>query len=300
MQTDEQFGSNLGARMRSELNYVHAAPDLLPAVRRRLARRTRMVQITVVAPVVMVAAVALLIATLGQTQPRGTPGVAHGTSSPSGTSPTSNGPPPVDTAYVLNQTEQSLSRATDYVIVISLYIEGAHRGDIWLDPATHRYRDDVYQIAVPPPAPLIYAFTAQYDGHGNFRNLVSVDYRQKTYSFTTRLDGPGPQTGAIDLSDPNSIRNAVESGRMQVLAEETVDGHDTLHLRIQGPDPASLEFFDMWVDSTTFLPVEGRDYLHGPTTSDEGVVRSMYSWLPRTPDNLAHLTLTPPRGFRRT
>jgi hypothetical protein len=326
MQTDEQFGSSLGARMRSELNDVQAKSDaVLPELRRRLAQRTRMVRLTVAAPVVMVAAVALLIATVGQNQPRGTPPVAHGTSSPSGAGPTSGSPRPVDAAYVIDQTEQSLGRATDYVIYLSAYFDTVDHIDTWMDPATHRYRNDTYENTAPPrnaappqqatdrsqqaappsptegssPARLIGSSAAQYDDHGNLRNLLFVNYDEKTYSITAKVNGVGSVTG-IDFLDPNSIRSAVQSGRVQVLGEETVDGRDTLHLRILAPPPFTGAFFDLWVDSTAFLPVQEWDYKSGLNTPDQDVMRTTYSWLPRTPDNLAHLTLTPPPGFRRT
>jgi hypothetical protein len=315
MKTDEQFGSELGARMRSELNDLHAASDLLPRVCRRLAWRTRMIRIAVVTPVVLVVTVALLIASVGQTQPRGTPPVAHGTSGPG---PTSSGPPPVDTAYVLQQTEQSLSRATDYVIFLSTTDGLGTRIDMWLDIATHRYRNDVYenvtpvptgtgpnQLVLPPTArsnsvPLTFSSAAQFDDHGNFKNLLSINYRQKTYSFAARLTGPPPQSGAVNVFDPNSLRNAVQSGRVQVLDEETVEGQDTLRLRIHDPPPASVAFSDFWVDSTTFLPLRQWEYKAGPDTPDEDVLRTTFAWLPRTPDDLAYLILTPPPGFRRT
>jgi hypothetical protein len=320
MQTDEQFGSDLGARMRSELTEVHASGDLLPGVRRRLARRTRMIRMAVVTPVVMVAAVALVIATVGQTRPRGTPIIAHGGPDTSGAAATSSAPPLADAAYVLTQTEQSLGRATDYVILSIERYGTVDHTDTWLDRTTKQFRTDVYDnmplpqpttstgLYVAPPAPpfngpvrLVQSAAYTDEGHGNLRNLVEVNYDQKTYSFDARVSAPPIQTDSpiVDPTDANSVRSAVQRGRVLVLGEETVNGYDTLHLRIQHISPNPNSVIDLWVERATFLPVQEYAYRDGLDMSAEAVLRTTYSWLPRTPENLAHLTLTPPPGFRK-
>jgi hypothetical protein len=48
---------------------------------------------------------------------------------------------------------------------------------------------------------------------------------------------------------------------------------------------------DLWVDSTTFLPVR----MIGQKSPRDFTVT--YEWLPRTAQNLARLELTPPAGF---
>ena len=49
---------------------------------------------------------------------------------------------------------------------------------------------------------------------------------------------------------------------------------------------------DLWVDASTYLPV-----LQETSTGGRVTNRTTYSWLPRTPENLAKLSLVVPPGF---
>jgi hypothetical protein len=96
-----------------------------------------------------------------------------------------------------------------------------------------------------------------------------------------------------------SIQQAIASGTLELLGHETVNGLDTLHLRLFGPDRSYR--VDIWVDSATYLPVRdiaGKSSGNaGPDEFPAEIAVTTYSWLPRTDENLARLVLTPPAGF---
>jgi hypothetical protein len=69
-----------------------------------------------------------------------------------------------------------------------------------------------------------------------------------------------------------------------------MNGQNTVHLG--GPKPTGRGIaIDIWVDAATYLPV--RIAVVSPDIS----VTSRYTWLPRTPQNLAPFDLKPPTGF---
>jgi hypothetical protein len=72
------------------------------------------------------------------------------------------------------------------------------------------------------------------------------------------------------------------------VGSEKLAGNDAVHLRWSTIPGFTL---DLWVDATTYLPVRHISAgAKGGSTVD-------YTWLPRTPENLAGLDLAPPAGF---
>jgi hypothetical protein len=307
MLTDERYGQQLGARLRHETEDVRAAPDLLRRLRRRQTRRTWAIGTAIATPVAAAAAVAVVVVTTAGGGSQQTNAAAP---------PASGGSGPVrveNVAYVQEQTLKALSKSSQYVINATNTYEGGHY-DEWTDKATQRYRNDVYDtsIAVPgraadgktrlpdpkemTPGPIHLHQSHAVSGPDGDQDIVTVDYDLRTWS-TGHLTDKRP-TDIPDITDADSIRKAISDGTVELVGKEDVDGLDTLHLRLFGPDHSYR--IDMWVDSTTYLPV--REIAAKSTGPDEfpasAAVTVRYTWLPRTEENLAKLVLTPPPGFK--
>jgi hypothetical protein len=312
--TDELFGRDVGHRLRTEQEDIRAAEDLVVAgVRGRLARRAWRIRGAVAASVVVCLAALLAVVVI---RPPATDSHPTAVRSPSPTSGASQ-PPLLDIADVVNRTEASLRLAANDIRIDSESLGPEDHFDMWLDPVTLRYRLDRhypltaspgpvvttpgYPVAPPYSAPtgpvvMLSSAAGQYTSRGDIRYQCEVDYVWKTYQCTGFIKIP-PEPNSIDIFNATSVRAAVSSGRGQVLGRETVDGRDTLHLRfVNTPDPIAVT--DVWVESTTFLPVQDCFYRDGLIMPAEDAIRETYTWLPRTAENLAWLTLTPPPGFK--
>jgi hypothetical protein len=316
MLTDEQYGRQVGDRLRHEIDDVHASPDLVRRLRRRQVRRTWAIRFTIATPVAAAAvAAAIVLTTAGQSAP--SQAVRPGTTT--APPPTSDAPAQVRTvAYVKEQTLKALGQASQYVIFSKdTYADGHH--DTWYDKPADRYRNDVYsrdvvgsggkeadgQVRLPPPSQPLgpihlnqsHAVTGKL---GSDQEITTIDYDRKTWS-TSHIKETGPVVlVAPDITDTESVRKAITDGTVTLLGNENVDGIDTLHLQVIGP---KREYkIDMWVDGKSYLPVREKAVKSSGQADefpDSHAESTKYEWLPRTEENLAKLTLTPPPDFKR-
>lgn len=302
MHTDERYGHHLGVQLQHEVDEVHAPPGLVAVLRRRQARRTWAVRAAIATPVAAAAAAVIL---LGQTGP-GAPNRVQ----PAGNAPSS----PVqlrDVAYIQAQTIRAVSQAPQYVI----YQKDAYGGgyyEVWTDRGTQRYRLDLYgrsSLAAPsgrlvaPPSPgqeslgpvHLQQSNSAVGPNGN-RERFFVDYDLKTWSRShdSKLT---PKPVVPDPTDPDGIQAALNDGTLTLVGPETLNGRQTLHLRMFATHRGYR--IDMWVDAATYLPVQETQRVIGAPDQDAPAVTTTYSWLPRTEENLAKLVLTAPPGFRR-
>ena len=303
MHSDERYGHQLGVRLRDDIDDVRAAPDLVVRLRRRRARRTWAIRAAIATPVAAAAVAAGLVAAAGDQAPVGGPGPQIAESTPSDPVRLEN------VAYVRAQTIEALTRAPSYVIYSkTTYSTGYY--ETWTDKSTRRYRNDVYTSLVdqptgggtaprlpdpgaPPTGPMRLQQSHSASGPYERRTITVIDYDRRTWSVERTSERP-PRSEVPDITDADSVRAATEDGKLELLGRETVNGQDTLHLRIY----ARVRGYrvDMWVDRQTFLPVQ-----EAQSTIDDGQTRvtTTYAWLPRTRANLARLVLTPPPGFVR-
>jgi hypothetical protein len=318
MLTDEQFGRRLGDQLRHETAGVRADPNLAATLRRRQVRRSWTIRSAVGTTAVALAAVAVMVATSGRGGPAPTIAAGDGNPTPSGTAaPPSSDEPVVSAAYVRAATIEALGNAADYVIFSKTTYDSGYY-DTWTDKSTQRYRNDVYTTlpaatAVPdgPPAadgspgfpdiprgPMRLQQSHAVEGPPGDQKITTVDYDQRWWSVRHDNDAPPPPVG-LDVTDQDSVREAISDGTAELLGHEDVNGIDTVHLRVIG---AQREYrLDLWVDSTSYLPIK-EDMVKGTGTgefSPEHNVATTYTWLPRTEENLTLLTLTPPTDFKR-
>jgi hypothetical protein len=308
MLTEEQYGNELGARLRHETDDVRAAPDLVRKLRRRQAKRTWTIRASIAAPVAAAAVAAVMVTTTGQNAP---------SEANNNTVPTEN-VPVENVAHVQAQTLKAVGEASQYVIQMkSTYDTGYY--DEWVDKATQRYRNDVYSSSVTmraspggkmtmpaapgaqPPAPIHLNQSHGVSGPDGDQDIITVDHDLKTWS-TSHMTDRKP-TDIPDITDADSIRKAIADGTLELAGKENVDGIDTLHLRLFGPKRSYR--IDMWVDSKTYLPVKETAAKSGGKPGGQefpasATVTTKYTWLPRTAENLARLVVTPPPGFEHT
>ena len=311
MSTDEQYGHQIGVELRHEVEGIRAAGGLAYTLRRRQARRTWTIRTAIAAPVAASVAAAFLVTTAG-------PGASDGVhQAHSSTQATSGNPVRMqNVSYVRTQTIEALGQASQYVIFAkSTYASGHY--DTWVDRATQRYRIDTYTATITPlprsedgkivltdpkdivEGPVTRDQSISVSGPDGDQDTVTVDYRLRKWFTDHTAYGKAP-SDLPDLTDPDSVREAVADGELDLVGPEKVDGRDTLHLRVFGPDRSYR--VDMWVDSTTYLPVQEASAKSSGETGEQEfpasyAVTTRYSWLPRTGENLARLVVTPPPGF---
>lgn len=268
MLSDEEFGQALGTRLRTELADIEPLPRLATAVRRRHARHTRAVRLAT--SVVAALAVAL------------TAGLVRAGS-----------PDLHDVAYVEAQMLGALNHARNYIVRRTQTDRGSRVEEL-TDRATGQYRSDTWTskgahvVAETDSAPK--------NGMQTTMIVYYLDRLWVSYTVSDKSPPPGITEPHVDLYDPMAIRQAIEGGTLRLVGEERVDGHETVHVRLihRPGDPLAD---DIWVDAKTFLLYgAGVGPANAPTTP---AISRRWEWLPRTPENLALFSLTPPRGFRQ-
>lgn len=192
-------------------------------------------------------------------------------------------------------------------------------GTTYVDAATMQLRFISYR-RTPGGQPLLEEQISR-------KGLVEVDYRDRVYFGCMQGAGAGcagtPDTSIIQdalpglgqegsgwLNPAAAFRAAVEQGRVTVAGHRSLDGRDTILLRIRqtarrSPQPPQIE---LWIDARTYLVVQetywAPDVPDGATV-DPAAAPGMkltprtirVSWLPPTPANLATLDLPPWAGF---
>ncbi|NES13226.1 MULTISPECIES: hypothetical protein [Micromonospora] len=280
MADDDQFGERLGTLLRNELSDVYPEPGMTDRLRTR-SRRNLMVRAGAIAPVAVAAAVGLVVA-LG----------AAGTE----TSGVNDDPRMVSVGYVRTQVTDALDRSTDYIVLAHSTWADNGRMDEWTEPATGRRRIDLYVNGS-----LASSATETPEAGGGAR-WFQIDYQNRTWTDDHRsaaeLRVPVDSFQDFPAADPMSIREAVANGSLEVMGRETVDGHDTVRLRLKltadvNRLPVAME---LWVDAVTYLPY--REKISKSGRFNEGTESVVFSWLKRSPENQKVFDLAAPAGFR--
>jgi hypothetical protein len=261
MLTEDQ----VAARLHADVDDIQAPMDLAAAVRRRHTRRARALMTMTAVPVAVavVTVVALVAAPPQRTQPNLR-----------------------NAAYVADHTVAALDTASERVV----HIQGAISGrtlEQWRDPTGSRWRVD----ETGPDGRARRAMVVTGPDNGT-RTVLTVDYTDRAW-WTYRLAQPGMPSDVwwIAMFDgPDDIKDALRLWSLHLVGTERVNGQDTVHLGGAKPTGRGIAI-DIWVDAATYLPV--RIAIVSPDMS----VTSQYTWLPRTPQNLAPFDLKPPAGF---
>jgi hypothetical protein len=266
MLTEDQ----VAVRLHAGVDDIHAPANLAAAVRRRHTRRTRAL-IGMTAVPVVAAAVAAVALVAAPTRP--------------------NQPNLRNAAYVAGHAVAALEGAADRMAHIrgTVTAQGIDGQTLeqWRDPAGSRWRVDAIGSDGRPRRAMLVA--GPDDGT---RTVLTVDYAERAW-WTYHLEQPDTPSDVSWISmfdDPDDIRDALRLWSLHLVGNERVDGQDTVHLG--GPKPTGRGIaIDIWVDAATYLPV--RITVVSPDLS----IVSRYTWLARTPQNLAPFELKAPAGF---
>jgi len=280
MVTDDELGADLGSRLHEELAGLHA-PDGLAATVTRQRNRRRMWGYAAGAALPVVAGGLVVALALSASGGAAKPGTT--------TTNQADGAKVHTVAYVSAQSQKALANIESYVAHTVTVVDGVHNGETWSDGAGLRYRGESGPAGAPERSYLI----AKVDGKVT---ILDVDYTRHTY-FQQEMPGraaPFGQAAGVPYGDPTELRDALASGQITLVGTEQVDGRSTEHLRLNlSGEDAKQAAMDLWVDSESYLPVK-MVARKGPYH-----INVSYEWLPRTPENLAHLELTVPAGYTR-
>jgi hypothetical protein len=132
---------------------------------------------------------------------------------------------------------------------------------------------------------------------------VVADYSTRTW-YATALPLTGDQSQGPSVNDsspvmtPAETKTWLDSGKAKIVGHQSINGHDTIIVR----GPWILGYRELWVDSTTFLPVRifVDYYANQGTPSQDLKLTGNLTWLPRTQSlvnmvNNVHI----PAGFRQ-
>ncbi|MGC4773389.1 hypothetical protein ACLQ25_31025 [Micromonospora sp. DT44] len=279
---DEELGRLLGDRLHEETYTMTAPSNLTETLHRRNRRRTRALGLAVAAPVVAAVAVGASLAF-----------------APGGGAPR-EAPEMLTVGYVAEQTATALGELPGYV----QHETAKHQGrdgkqasliELWADRTTSRERQDnkIYYGDVR-------SYTLALDGS----TAVELNHDKKkwwTYRVASLKPADTNQVQYLPPSlNPKDLERAVDSGKVTLVGKERLNGRQTVHLQwLGGPDSAmdaaktAEESMQIWVDAQSYRPVRVVSKVFtGTTTSD-------YEWLPRTEENLAKVTVSPPADYRK-
>jgi hypothetical protein len=280
MSTDEDLdcrvGAALGAELHEELSGMIAPPGLAVTVRRRRARQRWALTGALTLPVVAAGVAVALVVSAAPQGVRGGPPDHAGAAQPH------------TVAFLVAHTQQALDATGSSIIHTVTNVDDGTVVDTWSDLTGARMVSSTGPAGAPVRA-------TQESVNGNQLITLDVDYARHVWWRDTGSRPDKLITGIIlgvPYGDPDSIRADLARGELVLVGTEQVAGHATEHLRMTvDPGEAAAAAADLWVDSTTFLPVR----MIGQKGPRDFTVT--YEWLPRTAQNLARLELTPPAGF---
>lgn len=296
---EEQLGQLLANRLHEETYGMTAPSGLTETLHRKNNRRTWGLRIAGAVPVV--AAVALA-ASLTLTPDASTPGTnAGGTGS-------NTAPEMLTVGFVSERTTTALGNVSDLVQhARSDFKDGKGKqtmtNERWVDAKSGRERTDEESVQDKSK------ITAIKTGEGD--NAIVIDHQKKKWwndriaklpageevTVTTGPNGErittptGKKVEDIGgLVNPSELKDALATGTLTLVGEETLDGKATVHLKWV-PVPQST--VDFWVDADSYLPV--RKISSGPKATDT----VDFEWLPRTAENLAKLEVSAPADYTK-
>jgi hypothetical protein len=122
-------------------------------------------------------------------------------------------------------------------------------------------------------------------GNGS-NSTVIVDYAKQTW---WQSDG-GPFLGSPGPQVASTIEQGLQNGDLTIVGNAIVNGQQTIELSAAAASSPGTSY-DIWIDPTTYLPVQATD------TSSAATAQVEFEWLQATQSNLALLSPPIPSGF---
>ena len=186
-------------------------------------------------------------------------------------------------AYVAAQVKAALGNVNDYVLREDQVQTGAggNTATNWTDPRTN----NDYEVLNDPTAGKSIAWLSTYLVHRVLTwKVTEADYSTHTW-FVDVFHASGPIQGSTagatsSVLTPAQIKSWLDSGRLKVIGHRDINGHHTIGLR----QPWARGYRELWVDSTTFLPVRliQADFADQKGPLQHDILIDNETWLPRT------------------
>lgn len=204
-------------------------------------------------------------------------------------------------AYVTARVETALANVNDYVPRID-QVEtgpGVHTATIWTDPRT----GNAYEILHDSTNGTSVAWLSTYLVNRVLTwKTVEADYSDRAW-FVSVIQAAGPIQGSTagvtsNVMTPAQIKSMLDAGRLKITGHQEINGHQAIGLR----QPWARGYRELWVDSTSFLPLRTitADFANtsGPLKNVQLIDNE--TWLPRSTSllnmvNQVHI----PAGFHK-
>lgn len=284
----------LSAGLREHAAGLHLSRDVLGAARRRHHRRTVVTRVVSAIGTLGVAGAVTAVVLLQR------PLIDAERTQPSA-------PPPaavnLDAQIVAARVSQALTDVERMVMHVEMTItyedRTSIRHGIWIDPVTgdslttgryDRGVEDADMSVIRRP--------------GGKAVETVVNHARRIWWRDEYNMAPGPvrpwdsllqvTDGASPDFSPQGLRTSMRRGEFTIVGTQRLNGRSTVRLRIT--DAKAFGSYDLWVDAETYVLVHRQIAGIG---DDPIQVREDYEYLPRTPEALAKLRLTPPPGYRQ-
>ena len=163
-------------------------------------------------------------------------------------------------------------------------VVGGSRNVSFADPINDRTLNITYS-----PKNTI-AFELETVTRGSETIVTSVSYANRTWT-TEPVGGVPSPLGPLGTSE--HYRKLIANRNAVVAGTGIVDGQHALLLRVSNLQAAMASIHsDAWINATTYVP------LHTDTTGAGPPDTLTYTWIPRTPSNLARTKPLIPSGFK--
>ncbi len=208
-------------------------------------------------------------------------------------------PHTVDVAYVVHGVQQALNANTDVLRELVHAPDGQTRAPTTEETWSRGGTDTTHTITLNPQGPPMTGALVTITPHRTISIVIDYatqSYTERTYPFGSDHPGPAPLP-ATPMGQAATLRAQVATGQVTLVGTTTVNGQQALALRDTSSKYGVIE---LWVDPTTYLPIQEIDVPAGASVDSDQSIRTEYQWLPPTPANLAQLTLNGaiPPGFQ--
>jgi hypothetical protein len=200
----------------------------------------------------------------------------------SSTGATGGAPTAVTVAYVTARVKSALGNVDKYIVQDDQVQTGpgGNSDVIVTDPRT----SNAYEVLHDSSGESLAWLSTYLVNRALTWKDVEADYSTHTW-FVDVFHAAGPIQGSTagatsTVMTPAEIKGLLDAGRLTIIGHKVIDGHSTIGLR----QPWARGYRELWVDSTTFLPVRliTADFADQKGPLQNVMLIDNETWLPRT------------------